>query len=65
MSDEDRLLTAREVTAMASISAATLYRLIARGEFPQGLVLGVKVRRWRRFQIWEYVAKREIESCGS
>ena len=64
MSDEDSLLTSREVTEMASISAATLYRLIARGEFPPGITLGVKVRRWRRSQIWEYVAGRELESCG-
>ena len=57
--DLDRLLTAKEVTAMVGIAPATLYRLLKKGQFPQGIRLGFKLRRWRRSQVWEYVSQRE------
>ena len=57
--DQDRLLTSKEVIEWAGISPATLYRLVAKGEFPKGLTLGLKVRRWRLSQLEEYAAKRE------
>ena len=55
----DRMLNARQVTEMTGISLATLYRLVAKGQFPKGITLGVKSRRWRRSQVWEYVIQRE------
>ena len=58
MNDEgDRLLTSKEVTEWAGISPATLYRLVKKGEFPKGLTLGLKVRRWRLSQLREYGVK--------
>ena len=65
--DLDRLLTSKEVTEWAGISLATLYRLVAKGEFPKGLTLGLKARRWRLSQLQEYAAQREglwEEPCG-
>ena len=55
----DRLLTSKEVTEWAGISPATLYRLVKKGQFPKGLTLGLKVRRWRLSQLQEYAAQRE------
>ena len=60
MTDEpDRLLTAKEVTKMVGIAPATLYRLVKKGQFPPGLTMGSTCRRWRRSQVWEYVAQCE------
>ena len=60
MTDElDRMLTAKEVTEWAGISPATLYRLVAKGDFPKGLTLGPKSRRWRLSQLREYADQRE------
>ena len=47
MEGQERLMTTKDVLAFCQFSTATLYRLIGRGEFPPGFLLGVKARRWR------------------
>ena len=51
MSEEIRLLTAREVCRLASLSHATLYRLVKAGRFPKPLKVGPQATRWRYDEI--------------
>ncbi len=51
MSSVDRLLNAKEVCKLTSVSQATLYRLIKANKFPKPLRLGPQVTRWRSDEI--------------
>jgi excisionase family DNA binding protein len=49
------LLTSRDVAARLSISVRTLYRMMARGQFPRPIRLSRKWVRWRRSDVEGYV----------
>jgi prophage regulatory protein len=51
------LLNAHAVRAALSISTATLYRLMARGEFPRPIKIGAK-SLWPQAEIESYLASR-------
>ena len=51
-----RLLNADEVADLARITQRHLWRLVARGEFPQGLTLGRR-RLWHPDELEEYWRK--------
>ena len=61
MSDEFRLLNAREVCRLASMSHATLYRLVKAGRFPKPLRVGPQVSRWRSDEIAAHVDRLSAE----
>ena len=44
---EDRLLRIRAVVERVGMSRATIYRKIARGEFPKSVGVGGQSVRWR------------------
>jgi prophage regulatory protein len=43
----DRIVRMPELRAVTGLSSATIYRLIAKGAFPQAVVLGANSRGWR------------------
>ena len=47
----DPLLTLREVSQTVSLQSSAIYGRIQRGEFPPGLLLSRRCRRWRRSSI--------------
>ena len=51
MTDDDRMMTAREICGLAGFSLMTLHRLIKAGRFPRPLVVGPQVRRWRTGEV--------------
>ena len=61
MSDfpDDQLLTAVEAGQLARISRATIYKLVARGEFPAPLKVGAKCSRWKRSEVMRWIAGLE------
>ena len=62
MRDEQlRLLTAKEVCRLASISNATLYRLIKAGTIPKPLKIGPQVTRFRADEIAAWIEARSAE----
>ena len=50
----DRFLKLREVADIASLSKATVYRLMERGEFPKHVKQG-RSSRWSSAEIHEYI----------
>lgn len=50
----DKLLTLPEVRAVVSLSSATLYRMIERGDFPPPLKIG-RSSRWLASEIHAFV----------
>jgi len=49
--DPPVLLTAAEVARRLHVTVRTVYRLVARGEFPAPIRLGRKVARWREADV--------------
>lgn len=54
----DLLLRREEVEAMVGLSAATIYQMMARGEFPRPRKLGKRSVRWPLRELREF-----IDSC--
>ena len=54
---ECQLLTAREVCELASISPATMYRLIRADRFPRPIKLGPQATRWRADEVREHIER--------
>lgn len=50
----DRFLKLREVVDIASLSKATVYRLMERGEFPKPVKQG-RSSRWSSLEIHDYI----------
>ena len=51
----DKLMTARDVMAAVRLSRATIYNLLAAGEFPRPVRIGSKSVRWRASDIAAWV----------
>ncbi len=47
----DPLLTLREVSQTVGLQSSAIYGRIQRGEFPSGVLLSRRCRRWRRSTI--------------
>lgn len=56
---EDRILRLREVEKIIGLSRATIYRLIASGDFPKQIHLTTKTVGWRLSSIEKWVMSRE------
>ena len=56
---ERRILRRREVSQLVSLSLATLYRMIARGEFPRPVRLSPRLTGWRSDEIDAWLDSRE------
>ena len=52
----DALLKIQTVGAVAGLSAATIYRKTAAGEFPQPIKLGTRCTRWRAADVRAWIA---------
>lgn len=57
-----RLLRKRALLERLGISAATLYRLIQRGEFPRPVKIGARAVAWREDAAAAWLAGREAAS---
>ena len=53
-----KLLNIREVVEIVGLSKNTIYRKIAKGVFPPGLVIDTYIRRWREDEILEWIESR-------
>lgn len=56
--DEVVLLDGPTVAARVMISIHSLRRLVSAGEFPQPIVIGQRVRRWRACDIDQWVDEK-------
>ena len=56
---EEKLMKVREVAEMLSMRLQATYRFISRTEdFPEGIKLGVRTKRWKRIEILEWIDKK-------
>ena len=56
---EEKLMKARDVAEMLSMSLQATYRFIRETEdFPEGINLGVRIKRWKRSEVLEWIEKR-------
>ena len=55
---EKRALRLEEVLGLVSLSSATVYRMMSRGEFPRSVQIGVRATGWRSDEIDEWLASR-------
>lgn len=47
----DPLLSMRDLTPVVNLQPSAIYARISRGEFPAGILLSRRCRRWRRSDI--------------
>lgn len=59
--DDDRMITIGDVVRLTSLHRATIYRLIARDEFPKGRVLISNRRRWWLSEVVTWISKQPEE----
>jgi prophage regulatory protein len=52
----DRIIRAAEVAKALSCSKPHLYSLIRRGQFPAGVMIGIRSRGWRESEVSEWLA---------
>lgn len=56
---EEKLMRVREVAEMLSMSLQATYKFISKTEdFPEGINLGVRMKRWKRSEVLEWIEKR-------
>lgn len=58
----DEYLTAKEIAGAYRISQPTLFRLVKKGLLPQGDLVGLRSRRWRKSAVvaaFEAMSQRE------
>jgi prophage regulatory protein len=60
--DTERLLRRQQVEEMCAIGRAYLYRLIANGEFPAPVKVGVRAVRWRESDVLRWISERKRAS---
>ncbi|MDW3136307.1 AlpA family transcriptional regulator [Vibrio sp. 1288] len=56
-----RLIRLKEVLHKVGVSKATLYRLIAAGEFPQSINIASRAVAWEESQVDEYLMRKVSE----
>ena len=59
----NRCVRLRQVCAMTGMSAATIYRKMAAGQFPKSFKLGPNMSAWRVATIEQWISERE--KCGA
>lgn len=57
----DTYLTIGQVTTRLGISRPTIYRWIARGDFPEGHLFSIGCRRWKLSDILTWEVSREAD----
>ena len=56
---EEKLMKVSEIAKMLSMSLRSTYRFISKAEdFPEGINLGVRMKRWKRSEILEWIEKK-------
>jgi excisionase family DNA binding protein len=50
------LLTARQVADRLSVSVRTVWRLVARGDFPKPIRVNCRLVRWKAEEVDRYIA---------
>ena len=55
---EKRALKLEEVLRLVSLSSATVYRMMSRGEFPRPVRVGRRAARWHSDEVEEWLASR-------
>ena len=56
---EEKLMKVREIAELLSLSLQGTYRLINRTkDFPEGIKLGVRIKRWKRSEVLEWIEKK-------
>ena len=55
---EKRTLKLEEVLGLVSLSRATVYRMMSRGEFPRPVRVGRRAARWHSDEVEEWLASR-------
>ena len=55
---EKRALRLEEVVGLVSLSSATVYRMMSRGEFPRPVRVGRRAARWHSDEVEEWLASR-------
>jgi prophage regulatory protein len=53
------ILRIKEVTKAVGVHRATIYRLLAAGDFPRGLKLSERAIGWRSEEVQEWIEGRE------
>lgn len=53
------LLRSQEIARLIGISRVSLHKMIARGDFPRGIVIGSRIRAWPAPQVRDWLAARE------
>lgn len=53
-----RFLTVKQVSKMTTLSISTIYRMIKKGTFPQGVMLSDGRRGWALTEIEEWLTQR-------
>ena len=61
MAETDNLWTVAQVAKRCSISRSSVYRLVAQGDFPAGVVLGGS-RRWRPAEVESHIARCAVST---
>lgn len=56
MSDE--LLDAKKVTKKTTLAVSTIYKLMAKDEFPRPIRLGPQIVRWKEAEVDEWINNR-------
>ena len=59
---EKRALKREEVLGLVSLSSATVYRMMSRGEFPRPVRVGRRAARWHSDEVEEWLARDPIAS---
>ena len=55
---DHRLIKLPEVSQLCGVSRSTLYEMIAKGEFPSPVRVGVRSVGWRQYEILEWLGSR-------
>lgn len=50
----------REVIDITGLGRSTIYAYIAKGKFPKQRKLGVRAVGWRSYEIFQWLAEREV-----
>lgn len=58
------LIRIRGVVERTGLSKASIYRLIARGDFPQPLALSLRATGWKVADVDEWIASRQRKQAG-
>jgi predicted DNA-binding transcriptional regulator AlpA len=58
-------LRERDLTSLLSISSSTLYRWVARGDFPAPIRLSQAVTAWSSEQVADWLAQKQVEGAAT